>query len=107
MSGFKLCWSLLNLTPTVTGCVSISSFSSLVGIPVGISGSTATITTFIIIAGIKKYKSMVTKKKKKHDRIVLLAKTKLDTVDILISKAFIDSEINPDELVSVNIVLKE
>ena len=50
---------------------------------------------------------MVTKKKKKHDRIVLLAKTKLDTVDILISKAFIDSKINPDELVSVNIVLKE
>ena len=50
---------------------------------------------------------MVKKKKKKHDRIVLLAKTKLDTVEILISKAFIDSNINPDELVSVNIVLKE
>ena len=107
MSGFKLCWSLLNLAPTVTGCVSISSFSSLVGIPVGISGSTATITTFTIIAGIKKYKSMVKKKKKKHDRIVLLAKIKLDNVEILISKAFIDSNINPDELVSVNIVLKE
>ena len=47
------------------------------------------------------------KKKKEHDKIVLLARTKLNTVEILISKALIDSNISSDEFVSVNNVLKE
>ena len=34
---------LLILNSTVTGCVSISAFASLVGIPVGIANSTGTI----------------------------------------------------------------
>ena len=38
-------------------------------------------------AGIKKYKSVFKKKKKKHDKIVLLAKPKLNTVEVLLSKA--------------------
>ena len=55
----------------------------------------------------KKYKSIIKKKKKKHDKIVLLRKTKLDIVEVLISKALIDSYISYDEFVSVNNVLRE
>ena len=40
-----------------------------------------------IAAGIKKYKSIIKKKKKKHDKIVLLAKSKLNGIEVLISKA--------------------
>ena len=47
------------------------------------------------------------KKKKKHDKIVLLGKTKLDTIRAIISKALIDSYISHDKFVSVNYVLKE
>ena len=43
-----------------------------------------------ITAGIKKYKSII-KKEKKHDEIVLLGKSKINTIEILISKALIDS----------------
>ena len=42
------------------------------------------------------------KKKKKHDKIVLLGKYKLNTIEVLISKSLIDSYISHDELVSVN-----
>ena len=56
--------------------------------------------------GIKKYKSII-KKKKKHDKIVLLAKYKLNTVEVLISKALIDSVIRYDEYVLINNVRKE
>ena len=42
-----------------------------------------------------------------HDRIVLLAKTKLNTIKVLISKALINSFINHDEFVSVNNMLRE
>ena len=55
---------LLILISTVTGCVSISAFASLVGIPVGVNSFTIVLTFFVIIAGIKKYKSIIKKKKK-------------------------------------------
>ena len=45
--------------------------------------------------------------KKKHKKIVILAKTKLDTTEVLISSALIDSCISPDEFVSLNNVLRE
>ena len=47
------------------------------------------------------------KKRKKHDKIVLLAKTKLNTIEVLISKVLIASYINHHEFVSVNNVLRE
>ena len=46
------------------------------------------------------------KKKKNHDKIVLLAKSKLDGIEVLISKAFIDSVFGHDELVLINNVHK-
>ena len=46
-------------------------------------------------------------KKKKHDRIGLVGKTKLDAIEVLISKALIDWYISHDKFVSVNNVLRE
>ena len=50
---------------------------------------------------------MIKKKKKKHVKIVLLAKNKLNAVEGLISKALIDSNDTHDEFISVNNVLKK
>ena len=50
---------------------------------------------------------MIMKKKKKHDKIVLLGKTKLNSIEVLISRTLIDSSISHDEFVSVNNVLRE
>ena len=46
-------------------------------------------------------------KKKKHDKVVLKEKSKLNSIEVLISKAFIDSIISHDELVLLKNVLKE
>ena len=98
---------LLILTSAVTGCVSISAFSSLVGLPIGTASSAVALKICTITAGIKKYKSIIKKKRKKHDKIVLLVKTKLKTIQVLISRALIDSYISHDEFVSENDILKE
>ena len=98
---------LLILASTVTGCVSISAFASLVCVPVGITSSAVGLNTCAIIAGIKKYKSVIKKKKKKHNQMVLSGKDKLNTIEVLISKALIDSYITHDQFVSVNNVLRE
>ena len=60
----------------------------------------------MITAAIKKYTSVIKKKKKKHDKIVLLAKSKLNTIENLISRALIDTVISHDEFLWIN-VLKE
>ena len=60
-----------------------------------------------ITAGIKNYKSVIKKKKKKHDKMVLLGKAKLDTMEVLISKSLINSYNSHDEFFSVNNVLRE
>ena len=42
--------------------------------------------SFAITAGIKKYESIIKKNKKKYDKIVLLAKSKLNSTEVLVSK---------------------
>ena len=83
------------------------SFVSLVGIPLGITSSAIGLTIYVITGGIKMYKLLIKKKKKKHDKIVLVAKYKLSSIKVLISKALIDSNISHDEFDFINNVLKE
>ena len=45
-----------------------------------------------IAAGIKTYKLILNKKKKSHNKTMLIRKTKLDTTEVLVSKAIIDSK---------------
>ena len=61
----------------------------------------------VVTAGIKKYKSIFKKNKKKHDKISSLAKSKLNNVEVLISKVLIDSNISHNEFVSINSLWKE
>ena len=97
----------LILAYTITGCVSISAFTFLIDISIGISSSAIGLKIFVITAGIIKYKSIIKKKKKKHNKLVLLTKSKLNSIEVLISKALIDSVISHDEFVLINNVLKE
>ena len=107
----KVCTTLkyiehsLILGTTITGCISTSAFASLIGIPIGVTSSAIELKTCATSAGIKNFKSII--KKKKHDKIVLLAKSKLNSVIVLTSEALIDSVISHDEFVLINNVLKE
>ena len=69
----------------VSGCVSISPFASLVGVPVVMTSSTIGLKIFAITERIKNYKSII--KQKKSDRIRLSAKTKLNSIEVFVSKA--------------------
>ena len=88
---------LIILVLTVTDCVSISALASTVCVPVGITSSAIGIKICAITGEIKKCKSILKKKKKKHDKIVLLGKDKLNTIEFLISKALMDSYLCHDE----------
>ena len=74
---------------------------------IGITSSAIGLKICAIIARIKKCNSIIKKKEKKHNKIVILAKPILNDMEFLISKALTDSYITHDEFVLSNIVLKE
>ena len=83
------------------GTLSIASYASVVGTPAGIAGSSLTLI-FTIGTGISKSLLNVTKKrKKKHNKIIALAKNKLNTLEKLLSSALNDSEISHEEFSNI------
>ena len=83
------------------GILSIASYASVVGTPAGIAGSSLTLI-FTICTGISKSLLKVTKKrKKKHNKIITLAKNKLNTIDTLLSSALNNSEISHEEFSNI------
>ena len=79
----------------------------MIAVSIGIKSSAIELKICAIAAGIKKYKSIIKKKKNKYDEIVLLAKSKLNSIEVLISKASINSVIGHDEFFLINSALKE
>ena len=83
------------------GTLSIASYAAVVGIPVGIADSSLTLI-FTIGTGINKSLLKVTKKrKKKHNKIIALAKSKLNMIDTLLSSALDDSKISHEEFTNI------
>ena len=83
------------------GTLSIASYASVVGIPAGITGASLTLV-FTIGTGISKSLLKLTKKeKKKHNKIIALAKNKLNTIDTLLSGALNNSEISHEEFTNI------
>ena len=83
------------------GTLSIASYATIVGIPVGITGASLTLI-FTIGTGISKSLLKVSKKrKKKHNKIIALAKSKLNMIDTLLSSALNDSKISLEEFTNI------
>ena len=79
------------------GTLSIASYAMVVGIPAGITGASL-ILIFIVTTGVVKTLLNITrKKKKKHNKIIALARSKLNIIENLISQALINFEITHEE----------
>ena len=76
----------------------------MVGISIGNTSSPIGLKIYATTAGIKKYMLII--KKNKYNKIVSLAKSKLNGIEVLISKSLIDSNISHDEFVLINNVPK-
>ena len=86
---------------TSFGTLSIASYASVVGIPAGFTGASVTLV-FTIGTGISKSLLKLTKKrKKKHNKIFVLAKNELNMIDTLLSSALNDSKISHEEFTNI------
>ena len=91
------------LSVTSDGVCIISSVS-VVGAPVGIAGASFTLIFSLTTGIIKKLLNITRNKKKKHDKILMLAKSKLNSIETLVSQALIDMEISHEEF---NAIIRE
>ena len=89
---------LIVLSATSSG-VSIISFTSIIGAPVGIASASFTLIFSLTTGIVKKLLSITRNKKKKHDKILMLAKSKLNSIETLIAQALID--ISHEEFVAI------
>ena len=83
------------------GRISIISFASVIGVPVGIASASCTLAFSLTTGIIKKLLKITRNKKKKHDKIVMLAKRKLNSIETLISQALIEFEFSHEEFKTI------
>ena len=87
---------LIVLSATPSG-VSIIYHASVIGIAAGIISSSFTLVFSLTTGILKKSLKETRKKKKKHSKIIMLAKSKLNSIETLMSQALIDLEISHEE----------
>ena len=84
-----------------TGSISIASFATVIGAPVGIVSASFTLAFSISTGIIKKLLKTTRNKKKKHNKIVMLARSKLNSIESKISKALMDNEISHEDFETI------
>ena len=92
----------LNVLSILSGSISIALFASAIGAPVGIIGASCSFTFSITSEFVKKNLKSITNKKKKHNKIVMLARSKLNCIESKISKSLVDNEISHETLIQLS-----
>ena len=101
VTAFDYIDKILIVLGAASGGVSIALFMSVIGAPVGIASASFTLM-FSLTTGIVKFLLSITRnKKKKHDKTLMLIKSKLSSIDTLISQALIDMEISHEEFIAI------
>ena len=79
---------ILIILSATTGGISIISFTTAIGAPVGIASASFTLIFSLATGIIKKLLNITRNKKKRHDNILMLAESKFNSIETLISQAF-------------------
>ena len=91
---------LIALSAASSG-VSIISLTSIVGAPVRIASASSTLIFSLTTEIVKKLLNIIRNRKKKHDKILMFAKSELNSIETLLSQALIDLDISHEEFVTI------
>ena len=81
--------------------ISISSFATAIGAPIGITSASLSIAFSLCIGLVKKLLKATRNKKKKHNKNVMLARSKLNGIDGKISEALINNQISHENFITI------
>ena len=92
--------SLIVLSAT-GGSISFESFATVVGTPVGIASASLSLTFSLSTGIVKKLLKTTRDKKKKHNKIIMLARSKLNSIESKVSEALINNEISHEDFMII------
>ena len=92
--------ALIILSATSKG-VSIISFASVIGLPAGIASASFTLVFSLTTGIIKKDMKKARNQNKKHNKTLVLLKSKLNSIKTLICQALIDLQISHEEFKTI------
>ena len=88
--------SLIVLSVT-TGSISIASFATVIAAPLGIVSASFGLAFSVSTGIVKKLLKTTRDKKRKHNRIVMLARSKLNSIKSKISEELMNNEIKQED----------
>ena len=91
----------LIVVSTTSGSISIASFATVIGIPVGIASASISLTFSLCAGLVKKLLKATRNKTKKHNEIVMLARSKLNSIESKISKALMNNQVSHEDFMTI------
>ena len=83
------------------GGISIASFATVIGMPVGITSASLSLAFSLCTGLVKKLLKVTRNKKKKHNEIVMLARSKLNSIESNISRALINNQTSHEDFITI------
>ena len=101
ISSFEYFDKSLIVLSVATGSISIASFATVIGAPVGMMSASCSLAFSVTTGFVKKFLKTIRNKKKKHNKIVMLARSKLNSIESKISEALINNEISHEDFMTI------
>ena len=91
----------LNVLSILVGSISIASFATVIGAPAEIVKASCGLTFSITSGFVKKFLKTIRNKKKKHNKIVMPATSKLNNIESKVSKALMDNVVSYEDFETI------
>ena len=101
IASFEYFHKSLIVLSVATGSISITSFATFIEAPVGIMSTSCSLAFSITTGFVNKLLKTTKKKKKKHNKSVILARNKLNSIESKISEALINNEISHEDFMTI------
>ena len=95
---FDKCLIVLSET---SGDVSIASFATVIGAPIGITSASLSLAFSLCTGLVKTLLKATINKKKKHSKIVMLTRSKVNSIESKISEALINNQISHENFITI------
>ena len=85
----------------ISGSNSIASLTTVIGTPTGITSASLSLAFSLCTGLVKKLLKATRNKKKKHKKIVMFARSKLNSIESKISEVLINNQISHDDFITI------
>ena len=101
IASFEYLDKSLIVLSVATGSISIASFATAIGAPVGIMSASCSLAFSITTGFVKKFLKAIRNKKKKHSKVDILTRSKLNSIESKLSEALINNEISHEDFMTI------